>query len=223
MVTIVQCKVCLIFSVLVITCEAVIVQTNMLLIMFDDLRPELSVYDRNHMITPNFDRFAQRSVIFDQAYAQIAVCNPSRTSLLTGLRPDTTGCYNFQTPHSSHLILPTYLARSGYNTAGIGKILHIETDDKNVWNFEAWENGWYEYQSKESGIMNSSVMPDGSTPEEHFRDYQFTTKAIETLRKLVSTSTVDTVVPVTDANEPAVQAAPKPFFLAVGFKLPHLS
>ena len=66
-------------------------QTNLLLIMFDDLRPELSVYGRHHMITPNFERLAKRSVIFDKAYAQISVCNPSRDSMLTGLRPDTTG------------------------------------------------------------------------------------------------------------------------------------
>ena len=63
-------------------------QTNLLLIVFDDLRPELSFLGRPAMITPNFERLANRSVIFDYAYAQIAVCNPSRDSLFTGLRPD---------------------------------------------------------------------------------------------------------------------------------------
>ena len=57
--------------------------------MFDDLRPELSVYNQHHMITPNFERLANRSVIFDKAFCQIAVCNPSRDSLLTG----TYECY----------------------------------------------------------------------------------------------------------------------------------
>ena len=63
-------------------------QTNLLMIVFDDLRPELSFLGRPAMITPNFERLANRSVIFDYAYAQIAVCNPSRDSLFTGLRPD---------------------------------------------------------------------------------------------------------------------------------------
>ena len=71
-------------------------QTNLLLIMFDDLRPQLSIYGKNYMMTPNFERLAKRSVIFDYAFSQVAVCNPSRDSLLTGLRPDTIGNYNFQ-------------------------------------------------------------------------------------------------------------------------------
>jgi len=58
--------------------------TNLLFIMFDDLRPELSIYGRHHMITPNFERLAKRSVVFDNAISQISVCNPSRDSLLTG-------------------------------------------------------------------------------------------------------------------------------------------
>jgi hypothetical protein len=58
--------------------------TNLLMIMFDDLRPELSIYGRSHMITPNFERLANKSVVFDYAFCQVAVCNPSRDSMLTG-------------------------------------------------------------------------------------------------------------------------------------------
>ena len=75
------------------------------------------------MITPNFDRLAERSVIFDNAYCQVAVCNPSRDSMLTGLRPDTTGTYSFQWSFRPHMIFPTRLRRSGYNTAGYGKVM----------------------------------------------------------------------------------------------------
>ena len=71
--------------------EGVLHPTNLLFIMFDDMRPELSIYGRDHVITPNFERLAKRSVVFDYAFAQIAVCNPSRDSMLTGLRPDTVG------------------------------------------------------------------------------------------------------------------------------------
>jgi arylsulfatase A-like enzyme len=117
-------------------------QTNLLFIIFDDLRPELSIYGRKHMITPNFERLANRSVIFDLAYTQIAVCNPARDSLLTGLRPDTTGTYGFQNTFYPNMIIPTHLVRSGYNTAGIGKVLHWDGNDKEIWNYHSFENGW---------------------------------------------------------------------------------
>ena len=58
---------------------------NLLLIMYDDLRPDLNLYGgRSYMNTPNFDRLARRSLMFDHAYCQVAVCNPSRGSMLTG-------------------------------------------------------------------------------------------------------------------------------------------
>ena len=84
------------------------------------------------MVTPNFDRLAAKSVIFDYAYAQIAVCNPSRDSMLTGLRPDTVGTYSFQTSFSPHAILPQRMVAGGYNTAGFGKTLHWEIRDKRM-------------------------------------------------------------------------------------------
>jgi arylsulfatase A-like enzyme len=178
-------------------------QTNLIFLIFDDLRTELSVYDRKHMITPNFERLAKRSVIFDKAYTQVAVCNPARDSLLTGLRPDTTGTYGFQSSFRPHLIFPTQLARSGYNTAGFGKISHWETPDRQIWSFDSWENDWYKYQNFEWTIMNSSTMPDKVRPEELFRDYQFTSRAIDTLKKM--------------------SQLPQHFLLALGFKLPHLA
>jgi iduronate 2-sulfatase len=178
-------------------------QTNLLLIMFDDLRPELSIYGREHMITPNFERLAARSVVFDNAHAQISVCNPSRDSLLTGLRPDTTGTYGFQSSFRPHLSIPTRLAYSGYDTASYGKIAHWEMEDPNVWSVEHWNDKWYDYQHFEWSIMNSSTMPDKVQPEEKFRDYIFATRTIDMLRKM--------------------NAKDKYFMLAVGFKLPHLA
>lgn len=183
--------------------EDVLPQTNLLMIMFDDLRPELSIYGRSHMITPNFERLAKRSVIFDYAFAQVAVCNPSRDSLLTGLRPDTVGTYNFQHSFRPHLPLPSQLVRSGYNTAGIGKIFHWDGDDKGIWNYFQWDNDWYGYQGKENNYMNSSAMPDKYRHESGFRDHQFAERAAEVLTKI---------------------SKEKQFFmLAIGFKLPHLA
>ena len=93
--------------------DEVLKPMNLLFIMFDDLRPELSIYGREHMITPNFERLAKKSVVFDYVFSQIAVCNPSRDSMLTGLRPDTVGTYGFQASFRPHMVWPTQLARAG--------------------------------------------------------------------------------------------------------------
>ena len=188
---------------LVSSANTKIPQTNLLMIMFDDLRPELSIYGREHMITPNFERLAKRSVVFDYTFAQVAVCNPSRNSLLTGLRPDTIGSYNFQHSHWGHMILPKALSRSGYNTAGVGKILHWDGANKDIWNYYQYDNDWYGYQGREDSYMNSSAMPDKTRREDQFRDHDFSEKAVNVLKKLSVES--------------------KYFMLGVGFKLPHLA
>ena len=180
-------------------------QTNLLFIMFDDLRVELNSYGRSGIISPNFDRLAARSVVFDNAYCQISVCNPSRDSLLTGLRPDTVGTYAFQTSYntySDHMLLPTRLKRSGYTTAGYGKIRHWDGSDGDIWS-ENYDGNWYGYQGEEWNFMNSSVMPDKVRAEETFPDYIFASKAIEGLQRLSKLSEY--------------------FMVSIGFKMPHLA
>ena len=180
--------------------------TNILFIMYDDLRPELSPYGMDYMITPNFQRLAQRSVIFDNAYCQIAVCNPSRDSMLTGLRPDRVGTLNFEWTYrfSSLLTLPSLLKTSGYKTAVYGKVLHYELTDSNVWDYHNELNTkWYQYQNYEREIMNSTTMPDRKSPESSFKDHIITSLAIERLEDFAK------------SNES--------FLLGVGFKLPHLA
>ena len=70
---------------------------NVLFIAVDDLRPELGAYGNPHIQTPHIDRLARGGVIFTRAYVQQAVCNPSRASLMTGLRPDTLRVWDLQT------------------------------------------------------------------------------------------------------------------------------
>ena len=66
---------------------------NILFIAVDDLRNELGCYGAGEIRTPNIDRLAASAVRFDRAYCQVAVCNPSRVSLMTGLRPDSSGVW----------------------------------------------------------------------------------------------------------------------------------
>jgi len=81
------------------------------------------------MITPNLDRLASRSAIFRRAYVQQAVCSPSRTSMLTGRRPDTTRVIDlihyWRQVAGNFTTLPEYFKQHGYKTAGIGKVYTI--------------------------------------------------------------------------------------------------
>jgi len=104
-------------------------QLNVLLITVDDLRDTLGCYGNAAVHTPNIDRLAARAIRFDRAYVQYTVCNPSRSSFLTGLRPDQTGITDNRTPLRDRLpdvvTLPQLLKTSGYHAAAFGKIFHL--------------------------------------------------------------------------------------------------
>lgn len=101
---------------------------NVLFIAVDDLRPLLACYGVSFIKTPHIDRLASRSVVFERAYCQDAVCSPSRTSVLTGLRPDSTRIYDndtdFRRYHPNLVTLPQHFRLNGYHSEAIGKIYH---------------------------------------------------------------------------------------------------
>ena len=111
-------------------------QMNVLLIIADDLRPELGCYGAEYMVTPNIDQLAKEGTLFERAYVQQPVCTASRASFLTGLRPDTTGS---DYPYSIHTVenllegdCPSLLRRfmnQGYYVRGLGKIHHGYYED----------------------------------------------------------------------------------------------
>jgi len=110
---------------------------NVLFIAVDDLRPELGCYGMKHVISPNIDRLASEGTVFTRAYCQSGVCNPSRASLLTGLRPDTIGVWDLDT-HFRDIVpdvttLPEHFGNNGYHSTAIGKIYHNILPDPQSW------------------------------------------------------------------------------------------
>jgi len=120
---------------------------NVLFIAVDDLRPELGCYGREHIISPNIDRLAKEGLLFERTYCQQAVCAPSRISIMTGARPDTTKVYNLNTPLRKAmpdvLSLPEHFKNHGYETLSIGKIYHHTQDDAQGWTTEPYRAGTF--------------------------------------------------------------------------------
>ena len=102
---------------------------NVLFLMSDDMRPELSVYGHAYMHTPNLQALSDDGYYFHRMYVQQALCAPSRTVILTGRRPDTShvwtiGPYFRDVYGKNYTTLPQYFKQHGYTSAGSGKIFH---------------------------------------------------------------------------------------------------
>ena len=202
--------------------------TNVLFIAVDDLRPEIGCYGAAHMKTPHLDRLAAGGMLFERAYCQVAVCNPSRSSVLSGARPDTTGVLDnqhFLRPNMPDVItLPQHFKRHGYTSLSLGKIFHHSEkepgDDPQSWSEPAWYHGepyrhWFTKESldfvkqlkalpkdKQPKQLRAAPFEAADKPDGSYPDGQTAAKAIEALQRLKSDG--------------------KPFFLSVGFVKPHL-
>lgn len=188
---------------------------NILFISIDDLRPELGCYGDAHIHSPNMDRLAKQSLVFHRVYAQEPTCGPSRASILTGLRPDSSRVFDIFTPIRSAqpdvLTLPQHFRQNGYTTISLGKIYHHKTEDDSLgWSRPAWKaplanlRGYLREENiaRINPVGNSSFYERMEAPDTAYEDGMTAQKAIETLRELDS-----------EGN---------PFFLAVGFFKPHL-
>src|SRR6476620_6236595 len=111
---------------------------NVLFIAIDDLNHWVGHLGRNPQTrTPNIDRFAGSGVAFSKAYCTAPACNPSRASLMSGLRPSTTGCYlneqNWRPGINQEELLNSQFVKAGYRVYGAGKIYHGPADRGGDW------------------------------------------------------------------------------------------
>ena len=122
---------------------------NVLFIAIDDLRPQLGCYGNAQMKTPHMDALAESGLQFNNAYCQQAVCSPSRVSLLTGRRPDTTKIYDLETHNRKTMpdvvTLPQHFKNNGYHSQGFGKIYHRGLDDEASWSVPHTDNRAMQY------------------------------------------------------------------------------
>jgi len=139
---------------------------NVLFIVCDDLNNRLGCYGQKDVISPNLDKFASESLRFDRAYCQFPVCNPSRSSFLSGLRPESTRILNnylqLRKMNPQVVTFPECFRNHGYWTASTGKVFHgHKTDDANSWDektfFGDLRNPIYEQFKREFEAKHGSI------------------------------------------------------------------
>jgi len=189
---------------------------NVLFIAIDDLNDWTQVLDPQAPIrTPNIDRLAKRGVLFKRAYCASAACNPSRTSILTGLRPTTSGVYGNKADWRKVLpdtaTLPQHFMAHGYRAEGAGKIFHHH-----------YGGAFHDKASFDEFLMMPDP-PDAPMPE----------NKLNGLAKYGSRNTDWGSWPANEADALDVRTAnfairslnkihDKPFFLAAGIFRPHM-
>ena len=199
---------------------------NVLFIPVDDLRPQLGCYGDRLVKSPNIDKLAARGTVFERAYCQQAVCSPSRTSLMTGCRPNTTKVYDLVTHFRDHIpdtvTVAQHFKANGYHTQSVGKIYHGGFDDKASWSVPHTQPGRPGYLVPENRAYVAKMNAEGKAkglkglplhnysrgpateapdaPDSAYADGAIADAAIRMLGELKD----------------------KPFFLAVGFLKPHL-
>jgi iduronate 2-sulfatase len=194
---------------------------NVLFLVADDLRTELGCYG-SAARTPHLDGLAARGLRFERAYCQQAVCNPSRSSFLTGRRPDTLHLWSngihFREKNPDVTTLPQWFKEHGYQTRCVGKIFHNwhtkEKGDRRSWNadeFLHYANHGDDKPEVKGELPPNLALPIGrdygsvplcerrDVPDEAYYDGRVAAEAVKVLG--------------------AVQD--RPFFLAVGFWKPH--
>ena len=187
---------------------------NVLFISIDDLNDWVGGLEGHPQVkTPHMDRLAERGVLFTNAHCQAPICQPSRTSLLTGMYPFSNGVYDVeQAMREAPLVknaitLPEYFRQQGYYAVSAGKIAHRTDDEKDLWDEFGGRSGWNWMRDRigpqgVSGLPEPSIFDFGPVP---FREEEM--------------NDMKTVRWTTDRLEKPLE---EPFFMAVGLITPHL-
>lgn len=222
---------------------------NVLFIAIDDLRPELGAYGASYIHSPNIDRLAKSGVTFDRAYVQQAVCSPTRSSLLTGRRPDSTKVWDLVTHFRAALpdvvTLPQLFKNNGYFVQGMGKIYHPGYNDPASWSVPWQSPPTAKYALPENVALDNRFVTD---PDEDKAPNPRQKGKAKAAKKVVPASFDETTAGGLNSRGPAFESADvpdnyyldgkvadlavstlqeishkkEPFFLAVGFAKPHL-
>lgn len=192
---------------------------NVLFIAVDDLRPELACYGKQHIHSPNIDKLAESSTLFERTYCMVPTCGASRASLMTGIRPARKRFVNFLTwadrDAPGITTMNTQFKQNGYYTVSMGKIFHHPQDSAQGWSEPAWRpKGIAWYQRPENQKLHEERQKQGKrkakgpawesadVPDNAYADGVLAEQAISKLQQL--------------------KKQEQPFFLAVGFFKPHL-
>ena len=210
---------------------------NILFVAIDDLRPELGCYGSRIAKSPRIDSLAETGVTFTHAYCQQAVCNPSRASLMTGLRPDTIRVWDLQTDFRdttpNAVTVSQQLMEHGYHAAGIGKIFHNNIQDPKSWSEPKLNIDGYPfdpdavYRAKDNVAWLQKRQQELIANNDRRRIDRFGKWYL----KHVATECIDvpddayfdgaqTTVAIEKLS--TLAEAGQPFFLAVGYYRPHL-
>lgn len=209
---------------------------NVLFIAVDDLRPEFGAYGASYVKSPNLDRIAKAGITFYRAYCQQAVCSPTRSSLMTGTRPDTTKVWDLETHFRAALpnvvTLGQHFKNHGYFVQGMGKIYHGSLDDAPTWSVPWQSSRGQAYGLPENLALNNrqSAAPavaGGSGKKSGKKKQEPTPRnsrgpAFEGADVPDDTFTDGQNAKLAVATLGLMAKQQQPFFLALGFSKPHL-
>jgi uncharacterized sulfatase len=198
---------------------------NVLFIVADDLCTHVGAYGDKVVQTPHFDALAARGVRFDRAYAQYPVCNPSRISFLSGLRPDTTRIYGndvaLRTNLPDAVTMPQRFHENGYFTASISKIFHVSQwdprrpeDKPGTWKLDDARSWDFRINTKpsERGTKGDRLHLAGAPAPNDQLNYRLIAEGDDDQ---------DDGQAVRDAIALLEVKRDQPFFIGVGFRRPH--